>query len=81
MYYFAYASNLSKKKMQSLCPDSQPLLSRVKFPLTTELRMTWLGGMQILKKIHRLDFDVIRTRPALKKREWIPLAVRALAGA
>ena len=37
--------------------------------------------MQILKKIHRLDFDVIRTRPALKKREWIPLAARALVGA
>ena len=37
--------------------------------------------MHILKMIHRLDFDVIRTRPALKKREWIPLAARALVGA
>ena len=24
MYYFAYASNLSKKQMQERCPDSQP---------------------------------------------------------
>jgi gamma-glutamylcyclotransferase (GGCT)/AIG2-like uncharacterized protein YtfP len=24
LYYFAYASNLSKKQMKSLCPDSQP---------------------------------------------------------
>ena len=24
MYYFAYASNLSKKQMQARCPDSQP---------------------------------------------------------
>jgi len=68
-------------RTRSLFEQGRPLLSRVKFPLTTELRLTWLGGMQILKKIHRLDFDVIRTRPALKKREWIPLAARALAGA
>lgn len=25
MYYFAYASNLSKKQMQEHCPDSKPL--------------------------------------------------------
>jgi squalene synthase HpnC len=68
-------------RARSLFEQGRPLLSRVKFPLSTELRMTWLGGMQILKKIHRLDFDVIRTRPALKKREWIPLAARALVGA
>ncbi|HXT00917.1 MAG TPA: squalene synthase HpnC [Elusimicrobiota bacterium] len=68
-------------RTRSLFEQGRPLLSRVKFPLTMELRLTWLGGMQILKKIHRLDFDVIRTRPALKKREWIPLAARALAGA
>ena len=24
MYYFAYASNLSKRQMQTRCPDSQP---------------------------------------------------------
>jgi hypothetical protein len=24
VYYFTYASNLSKKRMQSLCPDSRP---------------------------------------------------------
>jgi hydroxysqualene synthase len=68
-------------RTRSLFEQGRPLLSRVKFPLTTELRMSWLGGMQILKKIHRLDFDVIRTRPALKKSEWIPLAARALVGA
>jgi hydroxysqualene synthase len=68
-------------RARSLFEQGRPLLSRVKFPLSTELRLTWLGGMKILKKIHRLDFDVIRTRPALKKREWIPLAARALVGA
>ena len=68
-------------RARSLFEQGRPLLGRLRFPLSLEIRMTWLGGMQILKKIHRLDFDVIRTRPALKKREWIPLAARALVGA
>ena len=29
MYYFAYASNLSKKQMQARCPDSKPMFSAV----------------------------------------------------
>jgi gamma-glutamylcyclotransferase len=29
MYYFAYASNLSKKQMQTRCPESKPLFSAV----------------------------------------------------
>ena len=68
-------------RARALFEQGRPLLGRLRFPLALEIRMTWLGGMQILKKIHRLDFDVIRTRPALKKREWIPLAARALVGA
>jgi squalene synthase HpnC len=68
-------------RARSLFEQGRPLLSRLSFPLSLEIRMTWLGGKEILKKIHRLDFDVIRTRPALKKREWIPLAARALVGA
>lgn len=68
-------------RARSLFEQGRPLLGKLAFPLSLEIRMTWLGGMQILKKIHRLDFDVIRTRPALKKREWIPLAARALVGA
>ncbi|MFI5362892.1 MAG: squalene synthase HpnC [Elusimicrobiota bacterium] len=68
-------------RARSLFEQGRPLLRKLRFPLSMEIRLTWLGGMQILKKIHRLDFDVIRTRPALTKREWIPLAARALAGA
>ncbi len=29
MYYFAYASNLNKKQMRELCPDSQPKFTAV----------------------------------------------------
>ncbi len=68
-------------RARALFDQGRPLLGRLRFPLSLEIRMTWLGGMQILKLIRRLDFDVIRTRPALAKRDWIPLAARALVGA
>jgi squalene synthase HpnC len=67
-------------RARALFDQGRPLIKRLEWPLSLEIRMTWLGGMQILKLIHRLDFDTLRTRPALKKRDWIPLAARALVG-
>ncbi len=76
--------NLMKAEVartRSLFDEGRPLISRLDWPLSLEIRLTWLGGRQILKMIRRLDFDTIRTRPALRKRDWIPLAARALIGA
>lgn len=68
-------------RARSLFEQGRPLIKRLRWPLSLEIRLTWLGGMQILKMIHRLDFDTLRTRPSLTKRDWIPLAARALVGA
>jgi squalene synthase HpnC len=68
-------------RARALFDQGRPLLARLRFPLSLEIRLTWLGGMQILKMIRRIDFDTVRTRPALTKRDWIPLAARALVGA
>lgn len=68
-------------RARALFDQGRPLASKLSWPLSFEIRLSWFGGRQILKMIHRLDFDVIRTRPALKKRDWIPLAARALVGA
>lgn len=52
MYYFAYASNLNKKRMQSLCPDSQPkfvaVLPNYKMVFTGWSR-TYHGGLATIK--------------------------------
>ena len=66
MYYFAYATNLSKKQMRERCPDSQP-----KFPATlpnykmvfTGWSRKWRGGMASLiafrgGKIHGAIYEV-----------------------
>ncbi|OGR96662.1 MAG: squalene synthase HpnC [Elusimicrobia bacterium RBG_16_66_12] len=68
-------------RTRSLFDQGKPLPGRLRWPLSLEIRLTWLGGMQILKLIHKLDFDTLRTRPALTKRDWIPLVARALVGA
>ncbi len=67
-------------RTRSLFEQGKPLPSRLPWPLSLEIRLTWLGGMQILKLIHKQDFDVLRSRPALKKSDWIPLFFRALLG-
>jgi gamma-glutamylcyclotransferase (GGCT)/AIG2-like uncharacterized protein YtfP len=52
MYYFAYASNLSKKRMQARCPDSRPLftatLPNYKLIFTGWAR-EWKGGKAAIK--------------------------------
>ncbi len=68
-------------RARALFEQGRPLAQTLAWPLSLEIRLTWLGGRQILKMIHRQDFDVLRSRPALRKRDWIPLLARALAGA
>ncbi len=67
-------------RARALFEQGKPLPEKLHWPLSLEIRLTWYGGMQILKMIHKLEFDTIRTRPTLKKREWIPLVARALVG-
>ncbi len=45
-----------------------------------ELRMVVAGGLRILEKIERVDFDVFARRPVLTARDWPLLSFRALFG-
>jgi squalene synthase HpnC len=45
--------------------------------LSRELNLTWLGGMEILNKIRKLDFDVLHSRPVLSNFDKFRLLVRA----
>lgn len=67
-------------RARSLFEQGKPLPSRLPWPLSLEIRLTWLGGMQVLKLICKQDFDVLRSRPKLNKSDWIPLFFRALLG-
>jgi hypothetical protein len=54
VYYFAYASNLSKKQMQARCPDSQPkfiaTLPNYKLVFAGWSR-EWRGGKASIKSL------------------------------
>jgi len=45
--------------------DGRQVCDGVSGRLRYELRLTWLGGTQILERLHRIDYDVFEHRPAL----------------
>ena len=45
--------------------SGRPLCGAVAGRLKHELRATWLGGMRVLSRIERVDFDVVARRPSL----------------
>lgn len=54
------------------------LPEKVKGRLRWELRFTWRGGVRILDKIEKLDYDVFTKRPVVTKADWLGIALRTL---
>ncbi len=65
-------------RTRALFEEGRVLPERLSWPLSWEIRLTWLGGRQVLRKIRDQDYDSLTRRPSLSKGDWIPLAVRAL---
>ncbi|MBI4165729.1 MAG: squalene synthase HpnC [Acidobacteria bacterium] len=60
-----------------LFQKGKPLTELVFPELRRQLRLTWLGGTTILKKIEESDYDVFHRRPTLGKRDFLRLFLRA----
>jgi squalene synthase HpnC len=58
--------------------EGEPLLREVGTDLALELRLTWNGGMKILKKIERADYDVLQRRPRLTMVDKLSLMFSSL---
>jgi phytoene/squalene synthetase len=43
-----------------------------------ELRMVVQGGLRILDRLERVNFDVYHARPVLGRADWLAMAFRAL---
>jgi phytoene synthase len=56
----------------------KPLANLVSGRLAFELRLTWLGGTRILKRIEELGYDTLNTRPRISTLDKIALLARAL---
>ena len=56
----------------------QPLARSLPGRIGLEIRATIQGGLRILEKIERADYDVFRRRPVLRALDWPMLLARAV---
>ncbi len=54
------------------------LTQHLPFPLSAEIKLTWLGGQRILEKIEALDYDTLKQRPKLTKWDGVKLVAKAV---
>lgn len=57
-----------------------PLLRCIRGRLKWELKFTVLGGLAVLDKIEKLEYNVLQYRPVLSKRDWAGIAVKGAMG-
>ena len=73
----AIASAVSRTR--AMFRDGLPLCDRLRGRLRYEIRMTWLGGIRILDRIERANYDVLSHRPTVGATDIPRLVAIALA--
>jgi squalene synthase HpnC len=71
---------LQVERTRKLFEDGRRLPGMVKGRLAFELRLTWLGGMRILRRIEEQGYDTLRARPVITKWDKIALLLQSLIG-
>jgi squalene synthase HpnC len=66
------------ERTQQIFNQGELLTRELRGKLRLEIRLTWLGGTKILRKIEELDYDTLNMRPTLGKLEMAVLFLRAL---
>jgi phytoene synthase len=67
-------------RTRKLFERGAPLCRSLRGGLALEVRLTWLGGNRILDMIEAVDYDVFRSRPRLRRRDFASLLIRAILG-
>ncbi|HTP13020.1 MAG TPA: squalene synthase HpnC [Bacteroidota bacterium] len=65
-------------RTERLFREGKPLIEEVGRDLRFELKLTWNGGMNILRKIKLQGFDVFEKRPRLSAMDKVTLLLRTL---
>jgi len=60
--------------------EGQPLPTKLKRPLSWEIRLTWMGGTRILEKIESQKYDTLTRRPVVSKFDFVTLGLQAFFG-
>jgi len=65
-------------RAQEIFNQGAPLTKKLRGLLRVEIRLTWLGGTSILRKIEALDYDTLNHRPKVGKADMALLFLKAL---
>ena len=65
-------------RTRELFLEGMPLLTDVRRDLSLELKLTWQGGMRILRKIEQSGYNVFARRPVLSAFDKIGILLKAL---
>ncbi|MBI2981276.1 MAG: squalene synthase HpnC [Deltaproteobacteria bacterium] len=63
-------------RTRDLFYEGRPLFDFISRRLRWQVELMWGGPLQILEKIESADYDVFRSRPSLKKTDFLKLLVR-----
>ncbi|HOV98726.1 MAG: squalene synthase HpnC [Bacteroidetes bacterium] len=62
---------------QNIFDEGKPLLHRVRYPLSLELKLTWLAGTEILALIREQKFNTFQKRPVIHKSTFVSILFRS----
>ena len=65
-------------RTRQLFDQGRPIADHVHGRLRYELRATWQGGMRILERVERANFDVVHHRPTLRLPDGLVIAWRVV---
>jgi squalene synthase HpnC len=65
-------------RTQEIFDQGAPLTKKLRGMLRLEIRLTWLGGTTILRKIEAQNYDTLNHRPKLRKADFAWLFAKAL---
>jgi phytoene synthase len=65
-------------RAQEIFDQGAPLTKKLRGMLRLEIRLTWLGGTTILRKIEAQNYDTLNHRPKLRKADFAWLFAKAL---
>jgi phytoene synthase len=66
------------EKTAMLFEEGRSLLNSIGRDLRFQLRLTWLGGMRILQKIRRCNYDVFHLRPTISAWDKCFMIIQAI---
>jgi phytoene/squalene synthetase len=64
-------------RAQALFDAGRSLSARLEGKLSLEIRLTWLGGVEILRKIRSQNYDTLSRRPRIGAWDMVKLLPRA----